>query len=91
MEILGVIFTITAIVSGGLLAWRIQSQARNGYLIYNCKFADKVPVITVVVMSEPCISKSAHNYNCSLYDTKEELQQLQVTQGIPIFVGIKNN
>ena len=40
-------------------------------------------------MSEPCISKSAHNYNCSLYDTKEELQQLQVTQGIPIFVGIK--
>ena len=48
-------------------------------------------VITVVVMSEPCISKSAHNYNCFLYDTKEELQQLQVTQGIPIFVGIKNN
>ena len=28
-------------------------------------------------MSEPCISKSAHNYNCFLYDTKEELQQLQ--------------
>ena len=42
-------------------------------------------------MSEPYISKSAHNYNYFLYDTKEELQQLQVTQGIPIFVGIKNN
>ena len=53
---------------------RIQSQARNGYLIYNCKFADKVPVITVVVMSEPCISKSAHNYNYFLHDPKEELQ-----------------
>ena len=37
-------------------------------------------------MSEPYISKSAHNYNYFLYDTKEELQQLQVTQGIPIFV-----
>jgi hypothetical protein len=42
-------------------------------------------------MNEPCISKSIHNYNCFLYDTKEELQQLQFTQGIPIFVGIKNN
>ena len=31
-------------------------------------------VITVVVMSEPCISKSAHNYNYFLHDTKEELQ-----------------
>ena len=39
-------------------------------------------------MSEPYISKSAHNYNCFLYDTKEELQQLQVTQGIPIFAVI---
>ena len=25
-------------------------------------------------MSEPCISKSAHNYNYFLHDTKEELQ-----------------
>ena len=32
-------------------------------------------------MNEPCISNSIHNYNCFLYDTKEELQQLQVTQG----------
>ena len=42
-------------------------------------------------MGEPCISKSAHNYNCFYMVMIEELQQLQVTQGIPIFVGIKNN
>ena len=53
---------------------RIQSQARNGYLIYNCKFADKVPVITVVVMSEPCISKIPITTTVFLYDAKEELQ-----------------
>ena len=35
-------------------------------------------------MRKPCISKIAHNYNCFLYDTKEELQQLQFTQGIPM-------
>ena len=39
-------------------------------------------------MSEPCISKIAHNYNYFLYDTKEELQLLQVPQGISIFAVI---
>ena len=45
-------------------------------------------VITVVVMSEPCISKIPITTTVFLYDAIEELQQLPITQGIPIFAVI---
>ena len=39
-------------------------------------------------MSEPCISKIPITTTVFLYDAIEELQQLPITQGIPIFAVI---